>query len=75
MMRLTHDEPWTAYLALWAQCADENPRLIDTLVGMTAGLVLADRFAISPISQARPLAVIPGDRGHARRLQQAKRRE
>jgi len=55
---MTRDELWLAYLALWQQWAAENPATIDDLCRKSAGRVLTDRFASTPISQARALDVI-----------------
>lgn len=53
---------WAEYKALWQQWADENPELIEELAQIAAGKVLTDRFASSPISQARALAQILNER-------------
>lgn len=49
---------WTEYKKLWSQWADENPALIRSLREKSAGRVLTDRFATTPVSQARALAEI-----------------
>lgn len=49
---------WAEYLGLWRQWAAQNPDLIEDLRRRSAGRVLTDRFASSPISQARALAQI-----------------
>lgn len=56
--RLTPEQLWQEYLELWRQWARENPALIEELRKKSAGLVLTDRFARTPISQARALAEI-----------------
>lgn len=53
-----HDALWVDYLALWRQWASENPQLIEDLRAKATGLILTDKFASSPISQARALAQI-----------------
>lgn len=49
---------WKEYLALWKQWAELNPQLIEDLRARAQGRVLTDKFASSPISQARALAEI-----------------
>lgn len=49
---------WTEYLALWKQWALENPELIEDLRQRAKNRTLTDKFASSPISQARALAEI-----------------
>jgi hypothetical protein len=49
---------WPEYLALWEQWADENPGLIEDLRSRATGCTLTDKFASTPISQARALASI-----------------
>lgn len=49
---------WPEYLALWKQWASENPLLIADLRVKAAGKTLTDKFASTPISQARALADI-----------------
>lgn len=51
-------DTWTAYLNLWKQWALENPSLVEDLRIKAAGRTLTDKFASSPISQARALAEI-----------------
>lgn len=46
---------WPQYLALWQQWAYENPHLMDDLRHKADGKILTDRFATTPISQARAL--------------------
>lgn len=58
---ITREQLWIAYLALWQQWAIENPAAIADLRQRSAGRVLTDRFASTPISQARALAAILGD--------------
>lgn len=55
---LNPDQLWLQYLALWQQWACENPALIADLRVQSDGRPLTDRFASSPISQARALASI-----------------
>lgn len=60
---MTPDALWEAYLALWQQWARENPASIADLRRRSVGRVLTDRFASTPISQARALAAILADTG------------
>ncbi|WP_199028440.1 KH domain-containing protein [Ralstonia sp. ASV6] len=55
---MTQDEIWKAYAGLWRQWADENPTLMAELRQAVAGKVLTDKFAATPVSQARALAEI-----------------
>lgn len=54
----THDQLWEDYLQLWKTWAEENPQAIEDLRVKAKGKVLTDRFASSPISQARALSII-----------------
>ena len=54
----SHEALWVEYLALWRVWAKENPALLEDLREKAAGLILTDKFASSPISQARALAQI-----------------
>lgn len=49
---------WTEYKALWQTWARENPLAMADLADKAKGQCLTDRFASSPISQARALAEI-----------------
>ncbi len=51
-------DSWKEYRALWFEWAVNNPELITDLRVRAAGKVLTDRFASTPISQARALADI-----------------
>lgn len=55
---MTAAELFRQYKALWQQWAGENPELIAELREKAAGKVLTDRFASTPVSQARALAEI-----------------
>jgi hypothetical protein len=46
------------YCMLWVQWAKENPALIRELARLAAGKTLTDKYASTPISQARALADI-----------------
>lgn len=59
---LTHEQLWEEYLGLWRQWACENPSLIEELIHVSAGRPLTDKFANTPVSQARALATIIGER-------------
>lgn len=52
---------YAEYLKLWQQWARENPSLIEDLRNRADGYVLTDKFASSPVSQARALADILND--------------
>jgi hypothetical protein len=56
---------WQEYLALWRMWAAKNPILMEELEIASTGKVLTDKFAISPINQARALAVLITERQHA----------
>lgn len=56
---------WAEYLLLWRTWAAENPELIQDLAQKARGKVLTDRFASSPMSQARALAQILSEMDHA----------
>ena len=60
---MTRDALWAAYLALWQQWAAENPAIIADLCQLSSGKVLTDRFASTPMSQARALDVIRREAG------------
>jgi hypothetical protein len=60
---LTRDQLWDAYLALWRQWAAENPDLLGDLRRRAAGRTLTDKFASTPISQARALAILLDESG------------
>lgn len=62
---------WAEYLALWRQWSIENPALMDELAKLARGKVLTDRFASSPISQARALAELLNERELGQRDQAA----
>ena len=49
----SHAVLWAAYRALWGTYLAENPQLIEALREHT---VLTDKFARTPVSQARALA-------------------
>lgn len=49
---------YAEYLKLWKQWAAENPALIEDLRVRAEGRVLTDKFASSPVSQARALCDI-----------------
>jgi hypothetical protein len=59
---LTHEALWLEYLGLWRQWAWENPALIDELHRLCAGRTLTDKFASTPVSQARALSIILSER-------------
>lgn len=54
----SHEALWDSYLDLWRTWSRENPDLIENLRERAQGKVLTDKFASSPISQARALAQI-----------------
>lgn len=53
---------WKAYKALWGQWVDENPVVFADLTRLAKNHVLTDKFASSPISQARALAELLSER-------------
>lgn len=53
---------WQAYLALWRQWADENPKLLAALARAARGKVLTDRHATHQVNQARALAHLLNER-------------
>lgn len=57
---MSREQLWQFYLTLWQIWADENPNLIEDLRSRAAksGYHLSDRFASTPINQARALATI-----------------
>jgi len=55
---ISYDTYYTEYKKLWDQWAKENPQLIEELRQKAQGKVLTDKFASSPVSQARALADI-----------------
>jgi hypothetical protein len=59
---LRHEQLWQEYLVLWRQWACENPSLIDELQRLSAGRPLTDKFASTPVSQARALSIILSER-------------
>lgn len=62
LVKMTQQELWNAYLGLWKTWASENPELINDLRSKCKGRSLTDKFASSPISQARALAsILNGD--------------
>lgn len=54
----TYDQLWEDYVQLWRQYTNENPALLEDLRVKAAGKTLTDKFASSPISQARAMAQI-----------------
>jgi hypothetical protein len=54
----THQQLWNEYLGLWEQWAKENPQQIEKLRELSAGKVLTDMFATTPVNQAHALSVI-----------------
>lgn len=58
LRNLSREALWEEYLALWRQWALENPALMEDLARCAEGRPLTDRFAATPISQARALALL-----------------
>jgi hypothetical protein len=54
----TSIDVYAEYLKLWQQWAQENPHLIADLAVRASGKTLTDKFAKTPVSQARALADI-----------------
>ncbi|MGG6262776.1 A1S_2505 family phage non-structural protein [Leptolyngbya sp. AN03gr2] len=53
---LTPEQAYLEYRTLWQQWTIENPQAFQELVEISKGKILTDRYASSPISQARALA-------------------
>ncbi len=53
---LSQEQLYAEYKALWQQWAIENPPLMAELAQLAKGKVLTDRYASTPVSQARALA-------------------
>lgn len=53
---ISKEELYQKYLSLWRQWGKENPVLLMTLKEKAAGKTLTDKFATTPITQARALA-------------------
>lgn len=62
----SYDQLWDGYMDLWRQYTSENPLLLEDLRQKAAGKVLTDKFASSPVSQARALAEILNETDPAR---------
>ena len=58
--KMSHEEIWNKYLKLWEVWADNNPTLIEELkvVLVKYNNVLSDKFASTPVNQARALAEV-----------------
>lgn len=59
----SHDQLWEDYLGLWRQWTQENPTILEDLRVKADGKILTDKFASSPVSQARALALILNETG------------
>ena len=57
------DQLWEDYLGLWRQWTQENPTILEDLRVKADGKILTDKFASSPVSQARALALILNETG------------
>jgi hypothetical protein len=57
------DQLWDDYLCLWRQWTQENPLILEDLREKATGKILTDKFASSPVSQARALAQILNETG------------
>lgn len=55
------EQVWEEYKELWKEWAKENPMLMAELKIASAGKILTDKFAKTPVSQARALAEILND--------------
>ena len=58
LIKLTSEESWKAYKALWEQWAFENKALMQELANKANGKTITDKFANTEISQARALSEI-----------------
>ena len=58
--KMSHEEIWQKYLKLWEVWADNNPVLMKELkeVLVKYNNVLSDKFASTPVNQARALAEV-----------------
>ena len=58
--KMSHEEIWQKYLRLWEIWADNNPALMQELkeVLVKYNNTLSDKFASTPVNQARALAEI-----------------
>ena len=58
LSRMSEDALYAAYRALWSRWAGENRALMEELRRLTKDGVLTDKFANTPVSQARALCEI-----------------
>ena len=58
--KMSHEEIWQKYLKLWEVWADNNPALMQELkeVLVKYNNTLSDKFASTPVNQARALAEV-----------------
>ena len=58
--KMSHEEIWQKYLKLWEVWADNNPVLMQELkeVLVKYNNTLSDKFASTPVNQARALAEV-----------------
>lgn len=59
---ITKEQSWEYYKAFWNEFADQNPDLMKELSEKSKGKTLTDKFASTPINQARALAEILNER-------------
>lgn len=63
------DQLWDDYVNLWRQWTQENPAILEDLREKASGKILTDKFASSPVSQARALALILNETGPQQNVQ------
>ena len=58
--KMSHGEIWQKYLRLWEVWADNNPALMQELKSLVSKYnnTLSDKFASTPVNQARALAEV-----------------
>ena len=58
--KMSHEEIWQKYLKLWEVWADNSPALMQELKVLVSKYnnTLSDKFASTPVSQARALAEV-----------------
>ena len=62
LIKMTMEEQYSKYKALWGKWCDENPQKLEYLERRSKGKVLTDGFATSEINQARVLAELINER-------------
>lgn len=65
---LSNEELYARYKQLWVEFFEENPKMLDEIAELTEGKMIVDRFAYSPVNQARAIFEILSERGMWRGL-------